>query len=119
GLLGYVAPLAPAPRWRNWQTRQLEGLVSLTARAGSSPVLGIRPDVARRARDRPSHCSRRVRPPTVARPPRPGARCGARENRRVRRRIDARAARRALCVDAAAGVDGIAATAHRERAGYD
>ena len=29
------------PEWRNWQTRQLEGLVGLQARAGSSPVSGI------------------------------------------------------------------------------
>lgn len=28
------------PRWRNWQTHQLEGLAPFTGRAGSSPVLG-------------------------------------------------------------------------------
>ncbi len=28
------------PEWRNWQTRQLEGLVRLQAGAGSSPVSG-------------------------------------------------------------------------------
>ena len=33
------------PEWRNWQTRQLEGLVRLQAGAGSSPVVGTkRPD---------------------------------------------------------------------------
>ena len=31
---------APEPEWRNWQTRQLEGLVRLQAGAGSSPVSG-------------------------------------------------------------------------------
>jgi hypothetical protein len=30
----------PAPEWRNWQTRQLEGLVRIYAGAGSSPVSG-------------------------------------------------------------------------------
>ncbi len=30
----------PAPEWRNWQTRQLEGLVRIFAGAGSSPVSG-------------------------------------------------------------------------------
>ena len=30
-----------APEWRNWQTRQVEGLVALTGSAGSSPVSGI------------------------------------------------------------------------------
>ncbi len=29
------------PRWRNRQTRQVEGLVRLIPRAGSTPVLGI------------------------------------------------------------------------------
>ena len=29
------------PRWRNRQTRQVEGLVGLIPRAGSTPVLGI------------------------------------------------------------------------------
>jgi hypothetical protein len=29
------------PEWRNWQTRQVEGLVTFTGRAGSSPVSGI------------------------------------------------------------------------------
>jgi hypothetical protein len=28
------------PEWRNWQTRQVEGLVTFTGRAGSSPVSG-------------------------------------------------------------------------------
>ncbi len=28
------------PEWRNWQTRQLEGLVRIYAGAGSSPVSG-------------------------------------------------------------------------------
>jgi hypothetical protein len=32
---------APLPEWRNWQTRQLEGLVRLISGAGSSPVSGI------------------------------------------------------------------------------
>jgi hypothetical protein len=31
---------APQPEWRNWQTRQVEGLVALTGSAGSSPVSG-------------------------------------------------------------------------------
>ena len=26
-------------KWRNWQTRQVEGLVGFTARGGSSPLL--------------------------------------------------------------------------------
>ena len=30
------------PEWRNWQTRQVEGLVGLTSSAGSSPVSGIK-----------------------------------------------------------------------------
>jgi hypothetical protein len=29
-----------APEWRNWQTRQVEGLVAFTGSAGSSPVSG-------------------------------------------------------------------------------
>ena len=29
------------PRWRNWQTRQLEVLVGVISRGGSSPLLGI------------------------------------------------------------------------------
>src|SRR6266446_2871808 len=28
------------PEWRNWQTRQVEGLVAFTGSAGSSPVSG-------------------------------------------------------------------------------
>ncbi len=28
------------PEWRNWQTRQVEGLVTFTGRAGSIPVSG-------------------------------------------------------------------------------
>ena len=41
-----VAPNAIAtseqcePEWRNWQTRQVEGLVAFTGSAGSSPVSG-------------------------------------------------------------------------------
>ncbi len=30
------------PRWRNWQTRQLEVLVGVKSRGGSSPLLGMR-----------------------------------------------------------------------------
>src|SRR5436190_897522 len=29
------------PEWRNWQTRQVEGLVAFTGSAGSSPVSGM------------------------------------------------------------------------------
>lgn len=31
----------PKPRWRNWQTRQLEVLVGVKSLGGSSPLLGI------------------------------------------------------------------------------
>jgi hypothetical protein len=34
----------PQPRWRNWQTRQLEVLVGVKSRGGSSPLLGIHVD---------------------------------------------------------------------------
>ncbi len=34
--------MTAVPEWRNWQTRQLEGLVRLQAGAGSSPVSGNR-----------------------------------------------------------------------------
>src|SRR5205823_3349251 len=39
------------PEWRNWQTRQVEGLVAFTGSAGSSPVSGTlqRKDLRRRA----------------------------------------------------------------------
>jgi hypothetical protein len=33
-----------APEWRNWQTRQVEGLVAFTGSAGSSPVSGSKKD---------------------------------------------------------------------------
>lgn len=41
----YFQGLAPglgpaAPEWRNWQTRQVEGLVRVIPRAGSNPVSG-------------------------------------------------------------------------------
>ncbi len=32
------------PRWRNWQTRQVEGLVNRNVRKGSSPFLGTTGD---------------------------------------------------------------------------
>ena len=35
------AKTPPWPEWRNWQTRQLEGLVRNFSGAGSSPVSGI------------------------------------------------------------------------------
>ena len=35
------AKIKTEPRWRNWQTRCLEGAVGLKARAGSTPALGI------------------------------------------------------------------------------
>ncbi len=35
-------PKPDLPRWRNWQTRQLEVLVGVKSRGGSSPLLGIR-----------------------------------------------------------------------------
>lgn len=31
----------PLPRWRNWQTRQVQVLVGVISRGGSSPFLGI------------------------------------------------------------------------------
>ncbi len=40
----------PRPRWRNWQTRQLEGLVPFIGSAGSTPVLGT---MRRRSRREP------------------------------------------------------------------
>ena len=39
----------PQPRWRNWQTRQLEVLVGVKSRGGSSPLLGIQDDPGRKA----------------------------------------------------------------------
>jgi integrase len=39
------------PEWWNWQTRQVEGLVTLTGRAGSSPVSGTKAVKGLRQRD--------------------------------------------------------------------
>ena len=36
-----IVKVAIWPEWRNWQTRQVEGLVAFTGSAGSSPVSGI------------------------------------------------------------------------------
>ena len=33
--------MALSPRWRNWQTRMVEGHVDTNVRVGSSPALGI------------------------------------------------------------------------------
>src|SRR5688572_9176086 len=40
---GAILPVQPSagPRWRNWQTRQLEVLVGVKSLGGSSPLLGI------------------------------------------------------------------------------
>ncbi len=37
--ISYIGMLKP--EWRNWQTRQVEGLVGVIPSAGSSPVSGI------------------------------------------------------------------------------
>ena len=49
--MGAVILLVFSPRreWRNWQTRQLEVLVGVKSRGGSSPLLGIQDDPGRKA----------------------------------------------------------------------
>ena len=44
----------PEPEWRNWQTRQLEGLVRLISGAGSSPVSGSPNEKSRHLRNAPT-----------------------------------------------------------------
>ena len=47
------------PRWRNWQTRQLEVLVGLISRGGSSPLLGIQRPASHEAGR--SSCPKRIK----------------------------------------------------------
>src|SRR5579871_1635613 len=42
GDTSYGMGVSSAPEWRNWQTRQVEGLVPITGSAGSIPVSGTR-----------------------------------------------------------------------------